>query len=215
MLNIWSARGKTKNDHFRERLIHAFADKQLLAKTVLFDSWYSAWKNLKLVHALKKTFFTTLKSNRLVSLSKEQGYSHLEALIGHQNGCNSASSSNWKRSRSRSNYSSRLPQTATLTAHYQWAGWPPDRAGRPTGEPCALAGRRIAPRTETIDWLGEVPMPQSPLATQSPSVLLLRMDHIESQGNRSAKGALSGQSGLVLRLFAGWAAWSRSSGVFH
>ncbi len=35
---------------------------------------------LKLVHSLKRTFFTTLKSNRLVSLSKEEGYSHLNAI---------------------------------------------------------------------------------------------------------------------------------------
>jgi hypothetical protein len=74
------ADGKTKNDHFRERLIHAVADKRLLAKTVLFDSGYSAWENLKLVHSLKRTFFTTLKSNRLVSLSKEEGYIHLDDI---------------------------------------------------------------------------------------------------------------------------------------
>ena len=31
--------GKTKNDHFREMLIAAVGNKQLKAKTVLFDSW--------------------------------------------------------------------------------------------------------------------------------------------------------------------------------
>jgi len=55
-------------------LINAVAGKRILAKTVLFDSWYSAWDNLKFVHSLKKTFLPTLKSKCLVSLSKEEGY---------------------------------------------------------------------------------------------------------------------------------------------
>ena len=33
-----------------------------------------------MIHRRKRIFFTTLKSNRLVSLSKEQGYRHLEEL---------------------------------------------------------------------------------------------------------------------------------------
>ena len=74
------ADGKTKNDHFQEMLIRAVSDKQIQAKTVLFDSWYASWKNLKLVHRLGLTFYTTLKSNRLVSLSKESGYVHLDEI---------------------------------------------------------------------------------------------------------------------------------------
>jgi len=34
------ADGKIKNDHFRDMLVNAVADKGILAKTVLFDSWY-------------------------------------------------------------------------------------------------------------------------------------------------------------------------------
>jgi len=74
------ADGKTKNDHFRDMLINAVADKGILAKTVLFDSGYAAWENLKLVNTLKMTFYTTLKSNRLVSLTKEGGYIHLDEI---------------------------------------------------------------------------------------------------------------------------------------
>jgi len=58
-----TADGKTKNDHFRDMLINAIADKGIQAKTVLFDSWYAAWENLKLVNSLKLTFYTTLKCN--------------------------------------------------------------------------------------------------------------------------------------------------------
>lgn len=72
--------GKTKNDHFKEMLINAVADKQIKAKKVLFDSWYAAWDNLKLVTRLGLTFYTTLKNNRLVSLSKEEGYIHLDEV---------------------------------------------------------------------------------------------------------------------------------------
>jgi len=72
--------GKTKNDHFREMLLAAKHDKGIQANTVLFDSWYGSWQNLKLVNNLKMVFFTTLKSNRLVSLSKEHGYVHLDEI---------------------------------------------------------------------------------------------------------------------------------------
>ncbi len=73
--------GKTKNDHFQELFVNAVDQKQLQARTILFDGWYASAENLKLIHRRKRIFFTTLKSNRLVSLSKEQGYSHLEELL--------------------------------------------------------------------------------------------------------------------------------------
>ena len=37
-------------------------------------------ENLKLIPRCQRIFFTTWKSNRLVSLSKEEGYRHLEAV---------------------------------------------------------------------------------------------------------------------------------------
>jgi hypothetical protein len=72
--------GKTKNDHFREMLLTAKQDKSVQAQTVLFDSWYGSWENVKLVNTLGMVFFTTLKSNRMVSLSKEEGYIHLDEI---------------------------------------------------------------------------------------------------------------------------------------
>jgi len=74
------ADGKTKNQHFRDMLVRAVADKGLQARTVLFDSWYAAADNLKLIQRLNLIFFTTLKENRLVSLSKEDGYIHLDQI---------------------------------------------------------------------------------------------------------------------------------------
>ena len=74
------ADGKSKNDHFQEMLLRAVGDKQIQAKTVLFDSWYGSWQNLKLVHRLGLTFYTTLKANRLVSLSAEDGSIHLDEI---------------------------------------------------------------------------------------------------------------------------------------
>lgn len=72
--------GKTKNEHFREMLSAAIADKQLQARTILFDKWYASADNLKLIHRLNRYFVTTLKSNRTVSLSAESGYVHLQQL---------------------------------------------------------------------------------------------------------------------------------------
>ena len=74
------ADGKTKNDHFQEMLLRAVIERQIKAKRVLFDSWYASWKNLKLVHRLGLIFYTTLKNNRLVSLSKESDYIHLDEI---------------------------------------------------------------------------------------------------------------------------------------
>lgn len=73
--------GKSKNEHFREMFIKANSDKLIKARTILFDSWYSSVDNLKLIHQSGWTFFTTLKSNRKVSISKEQGYINLESIL--------------------------------------------------------------------------------------------------------------------------------------
>lgn len=72
--------GKTKNHHFREMFVHALDQKHIQARTILFDGWYASADNLKVIHRRKRIFFTTLKSNRLVSLSKEEGYVHLDAV---------------------------------------------------------------------------------------------------------------------------------------
>jgi hypothetical protein len=72
--------GKTKNDHFQQMFISACHSKQIKARTILFDCWYASVGNLKLVHRCGWTFFTTLKSNRMVSLSKEEGYIHLQDI---------------------------------------------------------------------------------------------------------------------------------------
>ena len=74
------ADGKTKNDHFRDMLCQAFEEKGIQAQTILFDSWYAASENLKFIHRLDKFFVTTLKENRLVSLSPEPGYIHLQQI---------------------------------------------------------------------------------------------------------------------------------------
>jgi SRSO17 transposase len=74
------ADGKTKNDHFRDLVLNAKSDKQIKARTLLFDSWYASVDNLKLLQRLAMFFVTTLKDNRMVSLSKEGGYIHLQDI---------------------------------------------------------------------------------------------------------------------------------------
>lgn len=75
------ADGKTKNDHFGDMVRSAKHDKRIQAQTILFDSWYASVENLKLIVRLGMVFVTTLKANRLVSLSKEEGYIHLQDLV--------------------------------------------------------------------------------------------------------------------------------------
>jgi hypothetical protein len=72
--------GKTKNEHFQEMFRRACYDKNLPCRTILFDNWYSSVANLKMIHRAGWTFFTTLKSNRKVSLNKEQGYINLQDI---------------------------------------------------------------------------------------------------------------------------------------
>lgn len=74
------ADGKTKNDHFREMVVRAKSDKQIKARTLLFDSWYASVDNLKLIERLGMVFVTTLKDNRLVSLTQDAGYIHLQDI---------------------------------------------------------------------------------------------------------------------------------------
>ncbi|MEW6718192.1 MAG: transposase [Chloroflexota bacterium] len=72
--------GRTKNDHFAEMVKNAVYTKKIRAKRILFDTWYASAENLKLVHRRGLVFFTTLKSNRMVSLSKESGWIHLDEI---------------------------------------------------------------------------------------------------------------------------------------
>ena len=52
----------TKNDHFLAMFDQVVAEGQVLARTILFDSWYAGSTNLKRIHRAGWTFFTTLKN---------------------------------------------------------------------------------------------------------------------------------------------------------
>ncbi|AWM35263.1 transposase [Hymenobacter nivis] len=72
--------GLTKNDHFQAMFKQVVEEGKIQARTLLFDSWYANSENLKVIEQAGWTFFTTLKSNRLVSLGKETGYQSLNTL---------------------------------------------------------------------------------------------------------------------------------------
>ncbi len=72
--------GKTKKDQFADMAIHAVYAKNTQAKRILLDSGYASAQNWKLVHRLGFVFFTTRKSNRMVRLSKEGGWIHLDEI---------------------------------------------------------------------------------------------------------------------------------------
>jgi hypothetical protein len=72
--------GLTKNALFAEMLMAAKHSKGIKARTVLFDSWYTSVDNLKLIAALDMIFIAPIKDNRLVSLSREEGYIHIQDI---------------------------------------------------------------------------------------------------------------------------------------
>ena len=72
--------GLTKNEHFWAMFEQVVSEGKILARTVLFDSWYAGRDNLKAIHRAGWSFFTTLKSNRRASASKEMGYQALRDL---------------------------------------------------------------------------------------------------------------------------------------
>lgn len=64
--------GKTKNDHFQEMLKRA-KKRGFSPLYVLFDAWYASVENMKLItRELKWRFICNLKSNRQVSVAKNE-----------------------------------------------------------------------------------------------------------------------------------------------
>jgi DDE family transposase len=72
--------GKTKMEHAQEMVIAAKKEKGIQAPILLMDSFYASVKNFKLFHRMGMLFVSQLKSNRLVSLTKEGGYIHMQEL---------------------------------------------------------------------------------------------------------------------------------------
>ena len=168
-----AADGKTKNDHFQEMLLRAVSDKQVQAKTVLFDSWYGSWQNLKLVDRLGLTFYTTLKANRLVSLSKEDGYIHLDEIDWNDERLHQGMIVKLKKVP----FKVKLFKLVATNGDVDWV-ITNDLAETvitqvaQKSERVALAGRRISQRIETTDRHCQMPMSQSSFAAQSPRLLL-------------------------------------------
>ena len=167
------ADGKSKNDHFQEMLLRAVGDKQIQAKTVLFDSWYGSWQNLKLIHRLGLTFYTTLKANRMVSLSADDGYIHLDAIDWNDEQLKNGIIVKLKKVP----FKVKLFKVVAINGDIDWVITNDldetvitQVAQNANG--VALAGRRISPRIEAIDRLRPMPMSQSSFAAQSPRLLL-------------------------------------------
>src|SRR5712691_11413406 len=58
--------GKDKNEHFRDMLT-ASKERGFKPRYAVFDSWYTALENLKLIRNLEWHWFARMKSNRLVN----------------------------------------------------------------------------------------------------------------------------------------------------
>ena len=58
--------------------VNAIEQKHRQARTLWFAGWDASAEHLQLIHRRQRSFFTTLKSNRLVRLSKAEGDLHVE-----------------------------------------------------------------------------------------------------------------------------------------
>jgi hypothetical protein len=76
--------GKDKNEHFRDMLAAA-KQRGLDPRYVVFDSWYTAMDNLKLIRSLGWRWFARMKSNRLVDPGRSGNVS-LESIEIPQEG---------------------------------------------------------------------------------------------------------------------------------
>ena len=65
-----AADGKTKNDHFRDRIDTAHA-RGFRPRCVAFDGWYSSLDDLKAIRDYGWVWLTRLKANRLVNKDRE------------------------------------------------------------------------------------------------------------------------------------------------
>ncbi len=71
---------KSKNEHFQEMFRQAVDKQEIKARNIAFDSWYASVENLKMIHRSGWTFYTNLKSNRKVSVTKDKGYQDLSEI---------------------------------------------------------------------------------------------------------------------------------------
>ena len=172
------ADGKSKNDHFQELLLRAVGDKQIQAKTVLFDCWSGSWQTLKRVHRLGLTFCTTRKANRMVSLSAEDGYIHLDEIAWNDEQLTNGIIVKVKIVKVK-----KVPLRVRLfkvVAIYGDIDWVITNALDETvitqvaqnANEWRCRRRRISPRSETTGRLRQMPMSQSSFAAQSARLLL-------------------------------------------
>ncbi len=74
------ADGLTRNEHFRAMLAAAHS-RGFCPRRVCFDSWYASLENLKAVRGYGWSWFTRLKSNRLVNPDGEGNVAIAEVEI--------------------------------------------------------------------------------------------------------------------------------------
>lgn len=75
--------GLSKNDHF-QHMIEQADERGFEPELVVFDSWYSGLKNLKLLRELEWHWLTQLKSNRQVSIDRTGNRAIKEIFIPMQ-----------------------------------------------------------------------------------------------------------------------------------
>ena len=122
----------------------------------MFDAWYSGSTNLKLIHRAGWTFFTTLRSNRLVSRSKETGYQALADVTPPPGGWGTGLEVRLHKVP----FAVRLFKLAASNGDIEWVVTNKFAFAHPTNgrghDPHALAGGRVSPQLQAVDWHREM-----------------------------------------------------------
>lgn len=167
----------------------AFEVRKIRASYIAFDSWYASVANLKYIHRHGRIFYTTLKSDRLVSLSKEEGYIHLDMI-------------EWTPERLQNGIAVKLKEVPFLVKLFKLVAKDGDIEWVITNDPATDLTITIVRGRNDVRWdveccrelkqlTGiEVPMSERMVATQPYCLLLPRMACIKSACHRTKEDAL-------------------------
>ena len=210
-----AADGKTKHQHFQAMLIRAGGEQAIPARSGLCASWYASADTLQWIVRRGRSVVTTLKANRMVSLSRETGYVHLAAIA-------------WTPAQGQHGISVKLKEVPfqvqfckVVAPHGDIAGviTTVDHSGPATVQVMGdenqvrRPGRAIAPRSGATDRKRSMSIAQSPGAPQSLSRLLSSVAVLKGASTPAPEDSVSSQDGSMAGLLTGRVAPAADPGL--
>ncbi len=189
--------GKTKLDHVHEMLSNIFYEKQLPFQAVLIDTWYATRDLMLLIESLKKIYYCPLKDNRQVDDSQgAQAYGRVDALSWSE-----AELEHGKRIKIKGLPTEHKVQcfrvaVSTHRTDYVVTNDLAQDSTQATQEACGFRWktRSVAPRRETTDRLGAVPMSQGAHSAQPHRLRFTGVGQIQRTGGAHRAHGVSTQA---------------------